>query len=269
MELEVILPPTAEKIAPIFVTSPTNHSGGGLIQRTVCASTNGICFGDNLFDEFLSQIDWALELVERHQTAKDIEQSLLNNVLNGEVRTWMPELGLPLDLYTAALMSVIYNLPHTAQSYAKEESRSIWMVARASVAGTRLIDLLNLFPMAKMVIIHRNPLDIIRDALRDHPTLDISELCQTWNQYMRDYLDIKSDRVIKLHYEHAQSDVEGFSQALTSFTGIEGITEQLRNAGCEAELSSESELSETLVAQIQSNCTDMLSVYYPDLVSKI
>lgn len=269
MELEVILPSNAEKIAPIFVTSPMNYNGGALLQRMACASDNGFCYGDNLLDEILSQIDWAFELVERHQNAKENEKMILQNALDRNPATWMPELGPPLDLYTASLMSVIYNLPHTAQHYALEQGRSVWMVGRAAIAVSRLKDMLGIFPQSKIIIIHRNPLDTIRDALRDRPTSDVRELCISWNVMMRDYLGIKSDRVLKILYESAQTNSEEFRNELEEFTGLQGTTDQIINTGSEAELPSSFELSNTLENQIKDLCADMLAVYYPHLTPDI
>lgn len=266
MELEVILPPSAESVSPIFITSPMNYCGGALLQRIACSSDNGFCFGDNFFDEILSQIDWAFELIERHQSAEQSEKNVHDLALERKPATWMPELALPLDIYTASLMSVIYNLPHTAQNYANDKGRDIWMVARSSITATRLTDILGVFPESKIIIIHRNPLDAIRDALRDRPGADVKEHCLLWNAMMREYLTFKSDRVLKIQYETAQENAVEFAADLGAFTGMEGITPDIVDAGSEAELESELKLDETLEIQIKELCADMLAVYYPHLV---
>ena len=201
MELEVTLPPSAEKISPIFITAPCNHAGGALLQRSVSASSNGFCYGDNIFDEVLSQIDWAFELIERHQRDKVQEQKVLENTLDGKPGTWMPELAPPHDIYMASLLSAIYNLPHTAQHFAHEQSRDIWMMARASVPATRMGDLLSIFPTSKGIFIHRNPLDIVRDTLTDKPGTNVTDICVMWNKmnpviipFLSEHLEIIAPR---------------------------------------------------------------------------
>jgi len=265
MELEVTLPPSAEQIHPIFITSPCNYSGGALLQRSVCASTDGFCYGDNLFDEVLSQMDWAFELIDRHQAAKDHEQNTLENALSGSPATWMPDLAPSHEIYMASLMSGIYNLPHTAQHFAKQQDKNVWMMARAGVSAPRMNDLLALFPSSKAIFIHRNPLDVVRDALRDRPGTAINELCTNWNTMMREYLTFQSDRMLKLTYEYAQLDADAFTNTLQEFTGTTGLQGTVSDAGVEAELSSQYELSPDIEQQIKLQCGDMLAVYYPEL----
>lgn len=265
MELEIILPPSAENISPIFITSPCNHSGGALLQRSICRSQNGFCYGDNLFDEVQTLIDWAFQLLNRHQEAKEREQKLLNQAMAGETQIWMPELAMPHETYMASLLSVIYNLPHTAQHYAQQQGRDVWMMARAGVPSDRMVDLLAVFPSSKSIFIHRNPLDVVRDALRDRPDTNINDICSLWNDMMRNYLTTKSDRLLKLCYEDALIHQDEFVTAVEDFTGVKGLQGNITNAGIEAELDSTLELSENQVSQVKNQCEDMLAVFYPEL----
>ncbi len=265
MELEIVLPTSAESISPIFITSPSNHSGGGLLQRSVCKTSNGFCFGDNLFDETLTLVDWAFGLIKRHQDAKERERQLLDLAIAGEPQTWMPELAMPYEMYMASLLSVIYNVPHTAQHYAKEQGRDIWMMARAGIPSDRLTDLLSIYPQSKAIFIYRNPLDTIRDALRDRPEISINDMCALWNDMMKGYLTIKSDRLLKLCYEDSLIRQDEFVNAVEEFTGLTGLQGNIINAGVEAELESDLELTDEQTNAIKNNCEDMLAVFYPEL----
>lgn len=266
MEMEVTLPPSAEQIRPIFITSPCNHAGAALIQRSVSMSTNGFCYGDNLFDEIMSQIDWAFGLIERHQNNKEREQQVLDDALNRKPSTWMPELAPPHDIYMASLLSVIYNLPHTAQHCVQENGRDIWMLARASVAASRMNDLLSIFPTSKGIFVHRNPLDIVRDTMRDAPGSNVTDICVMWNDMMSEYLTFQSDRLLKLCYEDAQTNPDAFATSIEEFSGVTGLQGNILDAGSEAELESSFELSPEVERQIKVQCEDMLAVFYPTLV---
>lgn len=266
MDLEITLPPVAETIQPIFVTSPCNHSGGALLQRAVCESQNGFCYGDNLFDEMNSLVDWAVGLIERHQSRKDMEADILANALARTPARWMPELAPEFELYMSSLFSNIYNLPFTAQDFAARNDRTIWMTARASVPAARINDLLSIFPASKFIIIYRNPLDIVRDALRDRPETNIRELCEVWNSTMRDFLAIQLDRVLKIKYEDALDETEAFISKFEDFTNIQGLRNDTVSTSNEAETDSRYELGPDSRLLVKTICQDMLAVYYPDLI---
>jgi len=266
MELEVTLPTKAGEIAPIFITSPCNHSGGALLQRAICATQSGICFGDNMFDEILSLVDWAVELIDRHQKLRDTEAGVLDRVLSKNPATWMPELAPPFDLYTSSLFSVIYNLPYTAQQYANENGLSTWAMSRAGIRASRINDLLSIFPSSKAIFIYRNPLDIARDRMRDHPDTDIRELCHEWSTVMQEYLHTSSPKLTKLRYEDAVDDTGQFVSELGAVTGLTGFDDATLTGGVEAETESSFELDEQQKDEIRMLSADMLAVHYPDLV---
>lgn len=266
MELEVTLPTRASEIAPIFITSPCNHSGAALLQRAICATQSGICFGDNMFDEILSLVNWAIELIERHQTLKSAEAQVLEQALNNKPTKWMPELAPPFDLYTSSLFSVIYNLPYTAQQFANEKGFNIWALSRASVQATRINDLLSVFPNSTAIFIHRNPIDTARDRMRDDPATDIPALCHEWSTSMQGYLQSSSPKITKLRYEDAVNDTDRFVSTLETATGLSGFDVHDLTGGVEAETESSFELNEQQKNDIRAHCADMLAVYYPELV---
>jgi len=267
MNLEVTLPPNASMIAPLFITAPCNHSGGAMLQRLICTHENGICFGDNLFDEVLSLIDWSVALIDRHQNTREPEAHVLAQAIAGKPARWMPELAPPFDLYTSSLFSVVYNLPYTTQEFARENGRDVWGMARAGVAASRIGDLLSVFPQSKAIFIYRNPMDVVRDRKRDMPQSVITEVCAEWNLSMRDYLAAPTDRLTKIRYEDTQSDSAKTQELLETITGLNGLSLDVLSEGNEAELESNLELTEQEVAQIQLQCADMLAVYYPEMIS--
>ncbi len=266
MDLEVTLPPNADKISPIFITAPINHGGAAMLQRAFCTGENSICYGDNLFDEVLSLIDWSVGLIERHQEHKEWENTILSRALEGDPAKWMPDLGPPSDLYAASLFSVVYNLPFTAQSFAEEQGKSVWSMARAGVISSRINDLMSMFPNSKSIFIYRNPLDVVRDSLRDQPHTNVREICEAWNVMMRDYLAFSSDRLLKVRYEDASSNTDEFLSELQDFTGASGLNPLIVNVTNEAESESDYEMGEDLKSLVQTQCGDMLAVHYPKLV---
>ena len=265
MDIQITLPATAEKLFPIFITSPCNHSGGALLQRSVCQSENAICYGDNLLDEISSLVDWAGGLVERHESQRATEEKVLVATLDKKPMTWMPELAPPFDIYSATLLSVVYNLPLTAQNFASENGKDVWMISRASIPATRLDALISLFPKAKSIFIHRNPFDIIRDALRDSPKADLREICTTWNSLMREYLEYSNENLLKIRYEDASEQTDNFINTIENYTGSKGILTETVSTGDESETKSDYEISSDIRSLIEILCEDMLAVYYPNL----
>jgi hypothetical protein len=263
MDIEITLPSTSEKTFPIFITSPCNHSGGALLQRAVCGSQNGFCFGDNFYDEISSLVDWAGGLIDRHKQLKDSEEMILNAALDRQPKSWMPELSLPFDLYIGSLLSVVYNLPFTAQTYIAEIDREIWMTSRASISSERLDLLLSLFPKGKAIFIYRNPVDMVRDAMRDNPEVNIRSLCATWNTMMHDYLKFSHTNLLKIRYEDATEQTPDFIAALEDFTAVKGLQKNIIQVSCEAEIDSSFELNSDLTSLVGTLCEDMLAVYYP------
>ena len=267
MEQKIILPSNADDILPTFITAPTNHSGGAMLQRAFCSAENSICYGDNMFDEVLSLIDWAVSLIERHNDQEEWETKYLEQVLERNPATWMPELGPQHDIYSASLISVVYNLPNVAQGYAEEQGRGVWMLSRAGVPSSRMNDLASIFPNSKSIFIHRNPIDLARDTLKDRPDSNVREVCEAWNTAMRDFLSYSSDRLLKVRYEDAIENTNGFIQSLEDFTGAKGINPAVITTGSESESDSDYEMGDDLTALVQSQCSDMLAVYYPELIA--
>lgn len=267
MELEVTLPPNASMIAPVFITSPCNHSGGAKMQRLMCSHEKGICFGDNLFDEVLSLIDWAVGLIERHQMTREPELAVLEQTLAGTPARWMPELAPSFELYASSLFSVIYNLPYTTQEFAQQNGRDVWGMARAGIAASRMGDLLSVFPQSRGIFIYRNPIDVVRDRKRDVPDMGIAEICAEWNLSMRDYLAAPSERLTKIKYEDTVSDAATIRESLQEITGLGDLSLEILSEDNESELDAAVELTDADIAQIKQQCGDMLAVYYPDMVA--
>ncbi len=267
MELDVILPPKAETIAPITITSPGNHAGAAMLQSAICASDNAICYGDNFYDEISSLLDWAINLIERHQNIRSVEEKVLNAALEREPAKWMPELAPPYDLYTASIFSVVYNLPFTAQSFAQQNGRDIWAIARSNIRSSRMMDMISVFPRSHGIFIYRNPMNIVRDAICDNPDSDVANICDAWSATMRDYLSLSSEKVLKLRYEDASDTPDDVIQTIENFTGITGLRADIIARNNEAELLEADQLDDDMIASIKNKCADMLAVYYPEMVS--
>ena len=267
MVLSVNAPPGAHELSPTFITAPAPHNGTSLLQRLICTSEEGICYGDNLADEILSLVDWAMAMIQRHQEYTDQEADVLAKALDRTPNKWMPELAPAFDPYMSALFSVLYNLPQAAADFAKTEGREQWSVSKPGIPAQRASELLSLFPKARVIFIHRNPLSAFRDHLRDAPGANIEEFGKTWNTHCRDYLALSSDRVLKLRYEDAVESPEAFIQGLEAFTGCTiSLPDDVQDKN-EAESTTNTQITAEQKGLLQAYCSDMLSVYYPSLVA--
>ena len=265
MDLEVTLPTTAQTISPIMITAPTSHSGTALLQRGICKSENAICYGDNMFEEMLSLIDWSTTLIEQHRPRQAMEDEALASAMTRTPAKWMPDVAPEFRQHMSSIFSVIYNIPHSAEQYAAEQGRPIWAMIRQEVPSLLMGDLLSMFPSGKAIFIHRNPFDTIADVLHDRPDEDVNALCELWNMSMDGYLRLNDPRTLKLRYEDATDDAAAFAENIADFTGIKGFPTSGIEAGNEAENDGAHTLDEAQVETIRTACADMLTVYYPEL----
>ncbi|MEQ8664790.1 MAG: sulfotransferase [Rhodospirillales bacterium] len=265
MDLEVTLPPTAQTISPIMITAPTSHGGTALLQRAICKSENAICYGDNLFEQILSIVDWSTSLIEQHRPRQALEEEALANALTRSPLKWMPDLAPEFRQHMSSIFSVIYNIPHLAEQFALEQDRAVWAMIRQEIPAPLMNDLLSMFPNGKAIIVHRNPFDTIADLLQDRPDSDVSSLCELWNMGMDGYLRFSDARALKLRYEDSTDDPAGFAEKVAEFTGIRGFPTSGIDAGNEAENEATHTLNDVRIGEIRTACADMLTVYYPEL----
>lgn len=267
MDFELTLPPTAEAISPLMITAPASHSGTALLQRAINGSSNGLCYGDNLFEEVLSIFEWATTLIEQHRPRREMEDTAIQTILKGETGLWKPDAAPEFTQHMSAIFSVIYNIPHLADSFAKEQGRDTWGMIRAALPAPVLGDLLSVFPNGKAVFVYRHPIEIARDQLRDAPDIPLASICDAWNICMNGYLKFSNDRLLKLRYEDAVDDPAALLDKVASFASLEDMALGAFPAGSEAETESGRALSDAERETILSSCEDMLAVYYPDFGS--
>lgn len=265
MDFEVTLPPLAQTIQPVMIVSPTSHCGTAMLQRAMCCSGNAVCYGDNVFEELLSIVEWATSLIEAHHERREPAEESLAAALERKPKKWMPDLAPEFKLHMSSIFSTIYNIPHTAQQFATENGYDVWGMIRNDMPPPLLADLLSVFPSGKAILIHRNPFDAARDLLRDHPQADLTDFCKTWSLGMDGYLKIRHERLIKLRYEDAEMIADAFIEKLAAATGSTGMTAESLEAGSESETTSGRELTDNERNLIAINCANMLAVYYPDL----
>jgi len=266
MDLEVTLPPSAQEISPILIVSPTSHAGTALLQRMMCQSSNGLCYGDNTFEELLSIVEWSTSLIDAHQGRQENEERVLAAALGRRPERWMPDLAPEFRIHMSSVFSTVYNLPHTAQAFAQENGYDVWGMIRGDMPAALLSDLLSVFPNGKAVLVHRNPFDTARDMLRDDPLADVNGLCNAWSLGMDGYLKTGHMRLAKLRYEDAVEDPGKFADAFSKAAGLNGLSADTVDAGDEASSGGDRELSDAERSMIAERCADMLAVYYPDLV---
>jgi len=265
MDFEISLPKEAYDIAPIFITAPVSHSGTALLQRSLARSSNAICYGDNLFEEILSLLDWSISLIDEQKKRKDQADRELKSALDANPTVWMPDLAPPFNHHMSAIFSAIYNIPHAAALYAKECNKPVWGIIRSSVPAPLMTDLLSMFPNSKAIFVHRRPTDAAVEMLADNSLGSVKEMCNTWNHAMRGYLELKSDRILKVAFEEISAQPAEFATRLSEFCGVQGYPVDDRNSFKEAQTVRNSQLGDADLALIQAECVDMMSVYYPEL----
>src|SRR3989338_10877183 len=114
MKIEVSLPEAAMTLSPLIVTAPVERSGTTLIQRLICSSNNGICYGENLFVEFLDMLAYTVSKIQYHSNNKVSEEEGLKSVLEGRADRWIPDLSPGHGDYLYAIINIFYVLPRFA-----------------------------------------------------------------------------------------------------------------------------------------------------------
>lgn len=265
MDFEVTLPPLAQSITPLMVTAPTHHAGTTLVQQAINTSRNGLCYGDNLFEELLSVIEWATSVIEAHHNSGNTSDDSLEAALARELDGWAPELAPSFSLHMSSVFSTIYNVPGTAQSFAEENGFDVWAMIRADMPVDLLVDLLGVFPGGKAIVLQRNPFDVAAATVAETPDTDLGLLCESWNLGMDGLLKVKHERMTPLKYEDAEADPAAFVTSLSALTGIADINVDRLAANLATARANVPPLAVDQRARIAGCCEDMLAAFYPEL----
>ncbi len=268
MSLTVSMPAHAREIAPLLVSSPIDGCGTGVVQRMMCGTGNGLCYGDNLFLEVLSTLDRAGEAVQYHAEHRETEARRLEQVLAGQTDNYMVDLAPAFDGYISALFSMVYNLPHYAQHYAREVGRPVWGMVLAAQSVQRLHDLLYCFPMSRVIYVLRNPYDAVasqRYAQQSPGSNSPIVLAEQWATGVGAIRSLGEERVHVVRFEDLVNGTG--TAALAAFAGLEGLDDSAaRQSGVgEPGALAQAILSPEEIATVKSTVGDVGQEFYPDV----
>ena len=269
-----------EAITPLIVSSPVGRSGTTLVQRLLCSSQNGICYGENTFEEVSQLAGFLCQRIRFHLSNRDSELQGLKEVLEKKTDRWMPDLAPEYDGYQSALLSTFYTLPLFLQDYSRNIGRSLWGMKKPGLEPETIQDIFLLLPRARMIYIYRDIFDCIRSAKarKFTPTLDsVRLLCRRWQRNLTSITDvIDEENCFILQYEHLSQEPEQYIQALEQWSGVKGINLDVmkvkvntwvgeeKNGHSAVQYIPPAELTAEEIAVITETTEETYRVFYPD-----
>jgi len=214
--------------APGLLISATSlRSGSTWVQRIAHAATDIFVWG-----EPFPLVEWLFYVFRRFQDVEEVRLQETKEFLSRsqDPTVWIANANPPLDSLKrgfVALFSEYYGEAHGRARYGWKEVR---------YGLSELEFLWNLFPELRVVLLVRNPIDVIR-SLRSQgwigrDTQSVRRVCQNWSRRTGDYLILRDHpNTFFLRYEDVTSRLrellafiggqfnEKVSQALNTFVG--------------------------------------------------
>lgn len=218
--------------APIVVTSPTPRSGTTLVQRLICSSQNGVCFGENvaerLFD-FSKFAEGVNNFVETHRERGKLEWEKL---LSGDSEFWMVSLELPGDQSKNAALIAYYAYMQYHAVCAAQLGRPVWGAKSPAQPVSSIGKLSQFFPNTKCIYVYRNVFDVVkscksRDWIKSEE--DLRRYCSDWVRNTEIIAALKTQRIsavnrlITIEYERIISHRDEVIDKIEAFTGLNEI----------------------------------------------
>ncbi len=219
--------PTIAALDPLIITSPTIRSGTTLLQRLLCSSPRAIIYGELCaqdFEFFLNICTFKTQEYSYHR--RNLERGL-EQVLDGQVGNWIPDLVPDVDGYLNAIGEAAFAGLIYCREYANRIGRPVWGLKHPSwkPAMVRLIS--NLLPGARFIYIYRDVVDCLRSAkaqLAIQSLQDVQEFCQAWVEGVQFVADHTSDpRILSLRYEDLITEPDISVAEIARFSGLSDI----------------------------------------------
>lgn len=220
-------------LSPLIVTAPVERSGTTLVQRLICSSNNGICYGENLFVEVLDMLAYATAKIQYHAADRASEEKGLQSVLEGKADRWIPNLSPAHDDYLYAIISIFYVLPRFADQYSNSIGRPIWGMKRPSLSYGAVVQLLSLLPKAKVLYVYRDIFACVRSA-KARKFIEnedgVAKMAEDWSHNLSAAIDKPDNGGLHLiRYEDLVAAPGREIARLERATGVRGIDPQVMN----------------------------------------
>jgi len=212
---------------PICITSPLRRSGTTLLQRLLCSSPDALIYGESCANDFnlLANLFSNKEMLFLQN--KEARNHQLQEVLNGNVNDWIPDLMPEIDGYIDAYKNMINTLAKHYNDYAQGQGRKFWGMKMPEWMPTGLILLQKILPETKIIYLRRDLEDCVKSAKKMdmiREPQEIQQFCHTWKQFTSFAdLHLKGDQVLHVNYEDLIHTPDQIISTIETFTGVQGI----------------------------------------------
>ena len=212
---------------PILIASPVRRSGTTLIQRLLCSSENTLIYGESCAGELQILLN---VLTSRHlyfQSSQKMRDEILQEVLEGQVNEWIPDLMPNLEEYLKILPQRYLSIFQYYQEFAERHQRSIWGMKMAEWNATQIRQAMQTFPQSKLIYIIRDLEGCVRSAKRINVLQGVAEIqqfAQIWQQNIQIVqTQLPTERILFIDYQAFIKDPLPIIQQMEAFTGARKI----------------------------------------------
>ena len=220
-------------INPVFVISSTGRTGTTLLQRLICSANNGICYGEKTLMDLLVRINQVANFENQIKDESEHFDAILNNILEGKVNVWIPELFPQIDEYIIFQLKSAYSMANSVQEYSHYINKPVWAAKNPRINIDLLAIMLKYLPGCKVIYLYRDIINVAksykaRKFIKNKE--ELLQLCKTWSLSLNqlDLLMGEGDpRVWVLNYDNMVKDTNIFIDKLESFTGLKEVNKEV------------------------------------------
>ncbi len=227
MEPELHISPSIAALDPLIISSPTTRSGTTLLQRLLCSSSRAIIYGELCAQdlEFFLNL-YAFKIQEYTYHRRNIERGM-DQVLSGEVESWIPDLMPDIDGYLNAIGQSAFAGLVYCRDYAEKMGRPVWGLKHPSWKPAILRLIHNILPGARFIYLYRDVVDCLKSAkaqLVIQSLQDVQEFCQAWVEGVQYVMDNQGDpRILPLRYEDLIAQPGNSIEEIARFSSVSDI----------------------------------------------
>jgi hypothetical protein len=218
---------SAAALDPLIVTAPVIRSGTTLLQRLLCSSPRALIYGELPAQDLEFFLNLYTFKVQEYTYHRERLERGLQQVLDGQVDDWIPDLMPDVDEYLSALATAAFAGVALCRDYARRQGRPVWGFKHPGWQPPLLRMVRKLLPQARLIAIRRDLAPCLRSAKAQgavDSAAQVREFCRTWAEGVAFLATLSDDpAVLVLRYEDLLQQPQAAMQRITAFTGLDDM----------------------------------------------